>query len=279
MHPLDGPYLKLLRAKQHLKAIQTLAEWLKKNHPYRIVQGVVGEGHAREHVVRIEQTGELTPDLSLLVGDFCNELRSALDHLLWQLWLLQYPTFSEKVYFPICDCVTQFRSNAPRNIGPRKIAGMVSSLTDNQIANIEGLQPYRTGNPILSILRDVNDHDKHRLIQVIVVAPRGYKIVVTFDQSSALIQIPKPKQIPVTVYRGTKIESGTIFARFPLNSISEGTKVNVRSEIISDFAFEGSKSADGKLVKNTLNAMFIEVRRIINLFEPEFASFGVSKFK
>lgn len=277
MHQMDGSYLKLRRAKQHLEAIQKIAEGLKKDHPYRIIQEVVGDGQTREHLVKIEQTGELTPDLSLLVGDFCNNLRSALDHLIWQLWVLQYPEFSERVYFPICDCESNFRRNAPRNIGPRKIDGVSANLTGNQRAIIERQQPYRRGNPILLVLRDVNNYDKHRLVQVIGIAPHSYNIDVTFDQSNAPIKVPSPQQIPVTVYRGTKIKSGAIVARFPLNSISKGTEVYVRTEIIVDYAFDGSKSADGKLVTATLLAMFDEVSHIVTLLETEFS--GTSTFK
>lgn len=160
MHPLDGTFLKLSRAKYHFKVVDDLVERIKKREPYQIVDEVVQNGQTRERVLRFKQVEDIPPDVSLLIGDICNNLRSALDHLLWQLWLLKYPSFDKSVSFPICDSRVAFNNKSTTR--------HIKELSAIQRAAIESLQPYKTGNKALSFLRDVNNSDKHRIIQVIL---------------------------------------------------------------------------------------------------------------
>jgi hypothetical protein len=282
MHPLDSSFLKLSRARYHFQAINDLIEGFFKRDPCDIVDTIEINGNKREHVLRFKQLEAIPTDAPLIIGDICNNLRSALDHLLWQLWMLQYPTFDERVFFPITDCEDAFQTNAPGNIGPRKAKSVGSnriSLTYDQRANIERLQPYKTGNPALSFLRDLNSSDKHRLIQAIFFIGEVNSLSLTADTTNVILQIPLPTQIPVQIVNKIKVEHDTILYRVPVNNFSRGTKVQVKSRGHLQFAFEGSKTANGQIIYDTLEAMISEVMRIIVLFEPEFARFGVSQFK
>lgn len=270
MHPLDGSFLKLRRADEHLQVINDLMQGFLKRKPYRIITDFVGQGQTRECLLRFEQLEDLPSDLPLLIGDACNNLRSALDHLLWQLWLLKEPAFDRAVYFPICDSEATFKRDSPRNI---------KDLSDVQRAAIESLQPYKTGNAALSFLRDVNNSDKHRLIQIIFLVGNIRKVTITTDSTRALVQVPMPKDIVFNKVHHTKVVHGAILARIPLNRFSRGTNVNVKSTATVEFAFEDSKTANGQLVDMAINAMLSEVSRAIVLFEPEFAKFGTSKFE
>jgi len=252
-----------------------------KRKPYRISDNVVRNGNRRERVLRLEKLDDIPVKLPMLIGDACNNLRSALDHLVWQLWILQYPTFDESVYFPICDCESAFRSDSPGNIGPRKAKSVGSdriSLPDNQRAIIESLQPYKTRNPALSFLRDVNNSDKHRLIQVISLIGDVKKLRVAANTTSALLEVPLPRQIAIKRIHNAKVEGDTILARIPLNSFSRGTQVRVQSYATINFAFQGCRTAHGQIIYESINAMLSEASRAVSLFEPEFASFGTSEY-
>jgi hypothetical protein len=281
MHPLDGTFLKLHRADEHLQVVNELMQGFLKRKPYRISDNVVRNGNRRERVLRLEKLDDIPVKLPMLIGDACNNLRSALDHLVWQLWILQYPTFDESVYFPICDCESAFRSDSPGNIGPRKAKSVGSdriSLPDNQRAIIESLQPYKTRNPALSFLRDVNNSDKHRLIQVISLIGDVKKLRVAANTTSALLEVPLPRQIAIKRIHNAKVEGDTILARIPLNSFSRGTQVRVQSYATINFAFQGCRTAHGQIIYESINAMLSEASRAVSLFEPEFASFGTSEY-
>lgn len=271
MHPLDGSFLKLNRAKHHFKAADELMQGFNNRKPYEIVTSFEGKGQARECFLRLKEVEAIPIDLSLLIGDICNNLRSALDHLLWQLWLLIDPTFDGNVYFPICDSPSTFNTNSPRDIG---------GLPDTQKTVIGGLQPYRTKNPALSILRDVNNCDKHRLIQIIGLMVDINRLIVTPAPITAKLKIPMPPRIPIEILsKSVKVENGATIARIPLDSSRLGTEVRVQSTTNIKFVFSGSKTADGKHIRPTLGGIILEVARILELFESEFAQFGVSEFK
>jgi len=200
MHPLDGSFLKLRRADEHLQVVNALMQEFIKRKPYRINDTFVRNGNTKERLLRFEQLEDIPTKLPMLIGDACNNLRSALDHLLWQLWILQYPTFDESVYFPIYDSEVAFERGSPSNMGPIKAKSVGHeriSLTDNQRAIIKSLQPYKTSNPVLSFLRDVNNSDKHRLIQVIFLIGDVTNLRLTADTTSALLEVPLPRQIPI----------------------------------------------------------------------------------
>jgi hypothetical protein len=257
-----------------------MQEFIKRK-PYRINDNVVRKGNARERVLRLEQLEDIPIKLPLLIGDTCNNLRSALDHMLWRLWILQYPTFDERVSFPICDSERTFETTGLSNIGPtsaKSVGGERITLTDNQRAIIKSLQPYKTGNPALSFLRDVNNSDKHRLIQVIFLIGDVTNLRLTADTTSALLEVPSPRQILVQRIHNTRVEDGTILARIPLSSFSRGTKVRVQSRATVNFAFQGCGTADGQIIHESINAMLSEASRAVSLFEPEFATFGTSEY-
>jgi hypothetical protein len=272
MHPLDGSFLKIRRARYH---IDTANEFMKRffnRKPYKIIDRVERDGQARYRILRFEQQRDIPPEIALSIGDICNNLRSALDHLLWQLWLLNDPSFDRIVFFPICDTEDIFKT--------KRIWGFIKGLSDVQRTILESLQPYKTGKPALSWLRDVNNSDKHRLIQIIYEVVNVDRLRITIDDSTALLKVPMPPIIPfIKILPNSKVENGTELARIPLNNLSRGTHVRVQSHAFVNFAFEGSNTAHGKIVKDSVDSMFFEVSRVVALFEPEFSNFGVSQFK
>jgi len=271
MHPLDGSFLKLRRAKEHFKAVDDAIQGLKKRKVYRLVGGVVGQGKTRQYLVRFHQSEPLPADLPLIIGDGCSNLRSALDHLIWQLHVLQAPSFRRNVKFPIWDKESLFDKNAPRDI---------RDLTDRQRTTIESLQPYRTRQYGLSLLRDANDTDKHRLMQIVSLRGQFQCIDIRFDQSKARLRVPLTIRPTVRMIpRGAEIKDGAIVAWISLNRVSQGTDMYVHDILDIDYAFTGGKVTKLALITPSLILMVSEVSRTISSLESEFASFGVSTFK
>jgi hypothetical protein len=111
----------------------------------------------------------------VVLGDVLHNFRSALDHLVWQLVLLNGKKGSTDNQFPICDhgamywSIRKDGSPSMRESRPRNVA-------DEHKAIIDGYRPYRTrhlaANRIeaLAGLRDLSNYDKHRLVHVALFA-------------------------------------------------------------------------------------------------------------
>ncbi len=64
---------------------------------------------------RMTNVGEFTPYFSVVVGDVIHNLRSALDHLAWQLVILDGGQPNDSTQFPIYESATNAGGN-PRNV-------------------------------------------------------------------------------------------------------------------------------------------------------------------
>lgn len=256
MHPLDEVSLKLEWANHHLETLQQAIQAWRKQRPYEIVGNIVHEGDVRKYLLTAKVSIPIHSDFSLLVGDICNNARSALDYTLWQLWLLTDPAFDGIVYFPICDSLGEFNKRAKKDI---------RGLTAKQRAIIEELQPYNTGSKAFSILRDLNNSDKHRRIQFFAVTAK----TETFEIET-LKGYPAVGPVRYRIAERVEIKDGAILAelQFPPNFI--GTKVQVNTDFSFTMAFRGSKSADGLNVDTTLQGCIAAVHDALLQLEGEF---------
>src|SRR6185437_8389983 len=100
----------------------------------------------------------------LLFGDFIHNLRSALDHLVYGVAVSQKAALSvdekRSLQFPICNKGNSFDAQRYR----------IAPLSQAVRTAIESVQPYNrrhpTHPPLLALLRDFDDWDKHRIIKI-----------------------------------------------------------------------------------------------------------------
>ena len=95
------------------------------------------------------------------VGEVAYNLRSGLDHLVWQLVLANEETPDTRTEFPIFRKESDYRESAGRKLW---------GLTDSQLQTVEGLQPFRDEisiGPHLWMLRAICNIDKHRHLNVV----------------------------------------------------------------------------------------------------------------
>lgn len=178
---LGGVWAKIARAKAHREALdkhisRTFAR--KENHP-RI--GIKFDPEARQSVLYVSRMKDVSPALeqtALIAGDLINNLRSALDHLTYQIAVkCTRDSVRSRPQFPICDFRRRnrgrgFLDHAYRKGDLREVRGYW--------ARLESFQPYRGRNyePNLSLrlLRDYNNRDKHNLLIPSVALPSRYTI-------------------------------------------------------------------------------------------------------
>ena len=89
--------MKVERAATHLKELQAICARFKAN-PYTISEK--DDEERRLHIVTVSLR-EMPADVPIFVGEYVHSLRSALDHLAWQLGLLSGRTPSRSSCFPI----------------------------------------------------------------------------------------------------------------------------------------------------------------------------------
>jgi hypothetical protein len=154
---LNGAKLKAKWAWLHITHAQrTISEFMGANpKPYKISTKVDPQTRElRYYLARVESPPEV---LSLIIGDALFNLRSALDHLAQQFYLLGSGTTtpSARTQFPICESAKEYADQSPN-----RLKGMRQDAVDF----IDATKPYKGGNDELWRLNKLNNIDKHRLL-------------------------------------------------------------------------------------------------------------------
>jgi hypothetical protein len=109
----------------------------------------------------------LTERWSLMIGDAIHCLRCVLDHLIYAIAIHESgqdpPPKGDALQFPICDSSNKFAGERERRL--KTISSPVRAV-------IESLQPYNRPHPdlppLLSLIRDFDNMDKHKLLTLAV---------------------------------------------------------------------------------------------------------------
>jgi hypothetical protein len=167
---LGGVFAKLDRADEHLESLETEVARFLYGNPYEVVGELNREESAWYFILRIHRAPPVR--ISTIIGDIAHNLRSALDHLVWQLVLASGGNPREQNAFPICLYRDTWRKAAPR-----RLAGLRSPTA---VAEIQRLQPYlrrhASGAPVrhpLAVLNRISNIDKHRLMLPAIGALEG----------------------------------------------------------------------------------------------------------
>lgn len=165
--------MKLVRADEHLKALNDEVAAFLQIRPYEVVtQQDVPGGNIRAHVVYRHAPPDL---LFMLIGDVLYNLRSALDHLAWSLAGTRANSSTE---FPIFIDGTRFRAtehgNPMRGSGLLKMHDMPTPAQNI----IESLQPYRGAHGLpesepLWLLQQLGIEDKHHTLNLVAARVEG----------------------------------------------------------------------------------------------------------
>ena len=130
-------------------------------HKYEVVREHNAELGLDVLRMKIMGAPPLPNDFALLVGEFSNSLRGALDHLVWA-FITGTPKGHKRIEFPIFDTQGQFEAERNKKIGLLPVAAQ---------DEIKRLQPYHAGDkshshPLWRVHRLATSH-KHRHIVII----------------------------------------------------------------------------------------------------------------
>lgn len=180
MADLKDPRGKVERAEEHLKALDRDILAFQRDNPCRVRH--YEDLDKALYIVR-SYLPIVPQRFGLIAGDAIHNLRSALDHLVWQLALTKPERPFDRTEFPIVA------KDTPENRAYFK--RVTQSVPDEALPIIKELQPYQRGarykdDPLWQLDKLWNI-DKHRVIPVHgirmnIKAPRGATPeLLTFD--------------------------------------------------------------------------------------------------
>jgi hypothetical protein len=198
MASLESVRLKLLRANEHFNAIvELLGEFSIGQCEF------IAEEEKATHMGFMRVHLPKPPDqLSLMVADFLFNVRSALDHLVWQLVLANPPNAPNgKTAFPICS--------SPKTFEDAKKRKRLDGVSETAKALIETFQPYDGRTQTLRTLSTLHETDKHQTFNLVTAVASDTFIDWTSGDTS-LIQM---------FIGGEELRDGEIFGgvKMPLN--------------------------------------------------------------
>jgi hypothetical protein len=181
---------------------------------------------------------------SIIIGEIVHNLRSALDHLAWQLVKANGEKPDRNTGFPIFS-EDPFADNASEKALERW-ERMTRGMHSADIAILKGFQPYNTGdqaNPLF-ILNSISNRDKHREVQFTQNVVRYTKVDFTNKRDCELEPLMEP-------YRGT-FEDSTVVLHYRVIPTGDKPHVQVEAECSFNIAFRYPRTIAGFSVEEAL---------------------------
>ncbi|HEX9896602.1 MAG TPA: hypothetical protein VGA85_02950 [Dehalococcoidales bacterium] len=267
MHSLDSPRLKITRAKDEINRLGLMQDAFLANTHYSVVRAEKNLVSGKD-VLRIKIDGS-PPSLEwgVYIGEIAHNLCSALNHLVYQLALLNSSNKPETVagdkrlQFPIFLTEPEFKAKWGES--------MIKLLKPEHKASIKRLQPYNSSgssllktidltkwsgcNSPLFWLKEINNADKHRIIQVVGIRPSSFGAIYWGERTN-----------PFTYGGFSILEDGAKFGE-------ADSDVQVDTQLHPLIAFaDGCEAVINRPVCLLLDLVATTVSEIVDSFASEF---------
>jgi hypothetical protein len=178
---------KLRRAQFHREALGRLVESDFREPQRRVRLKATLDQASGFHVFEIAavpELGDLVEDVCLITADFVHNLRSALDHLAWQLACKMQaglPSDPDIVYFPVCTGFSRKGRLGHRNPTYIDAADWLRLHELQPCKGLNGRPDSWSGEYIhqLELLDKLWNHDKHRYLPVVLLTSEQFSTVPT----------------------------------------------------------------------------------------------------
>lgn len=259
-HPLDACRAKVQRARFHVAELRQAILKDIESAPYRVV------GHSNEATSEVIIVAEANPTFTgipihvpLIAGEAAHQLRSALDHLVWQLVAVNtgLPPSGNKSGFPI------FRAEAGY---VKRAAAMIAGVSDEAAHRIRSAQPFLAGanaDRVLTwVLQELNNADKHRLIPVTIDHTSVVHVHLRKRDGTVIEVLAVQEELREPLSHGVEI------VRLPVAAIEDGDSLDV--PFAFDVAFERIGGVERHPATQLLDEIVNYVERLIESFEADF---------
>jgi hypothetical protein len=149
---------KVERAKKHILDLEIARDRFIETEPYVIEPE--RNPQTGNYIFRVTKLQPPPHDIGLIAGDVAHNLRSALDHLAYQLVLVNKETPNRSTEFPIFDDAARYVAHSHR-----KIKLMSQSAQDA----IKATKPYRGRSNSLWLIHTMDIADKHHTLLVALI--------------------------------------------------------------------------------------------------------------
>jgi hypothetical protein len=234
-HRLAGAVEKFNRSKEQFDELRAEMEMFFNSEPKP--HSSIGEFDtgAWEWVERFQIRRAPPLRFGVIFGDCLHNLRSCLDHVIWQVTLLDGGTPDDQTQYPIAShSEAQFNRMAGRRI---------PGLTAKHRAMVKKTQPYHrvdkaSAHP-LAMLAALSNADKHQVVHA-AYNIANYDASATLDRllESAQHEGPSPVEGWWLATRGSRLEHGTPWFRIVWRREEKPPReVKVTGNLTSEIAF------------------------------------------
>jgi len=267
---LTGPRLRIERVESQVGALETeIRDWLEiVDYPFVVAEYL---DDIERYALRVsDDCVHRLPDpmWGIAVGEIAHNLRSALDGLAWQLGLWNRKRQRElltpfpKLSFPIMTSTGTLRTVAANDARVHSV--LKDRLHPDHAKRVLNLQPYRRGNGgarnVLALLEELNNSDKHRLLQVVTV--RGIAVGYAFPAGVSTLDAYR---FDLKRPLGPGVKVGSI-----RRDLGYGSHPDHFGPMYDVAFWEGCKAVKRRSVAPLLNQMATAVGAVIELFARDF---------
>ncbi len=256
---IEAIRVKVDRARRRLNELSEELSAFAATGPYKVE--TKRDPSTRRLIYFLSHVAEPPTAIRVLAGEILQSVRSALDHLAYQLVQVGTGTpgpFTH-VYFPICADAAKYASQKRS-----KTHGMRASA----LAAIDSIQPYRGGNDILWQLDKLNNIDKHRLL---IAVGSAYHSVDVLPSAVAPMSLVAPEALKAfesmelflePADRMCPLKPGDeLFIDMP---DAEPRNTKFRFEV----AFNEVDVCEGLPIYDTVRRALEEAQRVVTVLEP-----------
>ena len=235
---LSSVKAKLSRAIEHAKSVEDEIRSWGNTDPFFLTYEVNSDS-TRYSVIHRFKPGAIAPEIerwSLIVADSVHNFRCALDHLVYAVAVAESreepPPWADKLMFPICDDESGFNYEVEKR-------GRLGTISKPMRAVFELFQPYKRPYPrlppVLSMLRDFENSDKHKLLRVLFTALSSGNVGFFGPSGGA--------QATLWAYKG-EVKDGAEIAAFTFDRPTPNMKFD-RVEFLLIFAMKHKEVTGG----------------------------------
>lgn len=258
-----GIYVKVERAKKHVRDLEALVEGFFESSPYEIV--VQDQPDTGDRVFRVKILHQPPLEWGAIVGDVVHNLRATLDLLVCELVRGEGNTVTDTTGFPIAKGANEFKSGYLRK---------VQGAPKEAIRLIKRLKPYKGGNEPLFWLHRLDIADKHRVL--ITVGSAHENVIIDFgamhrhlfagtDVGFDLSEIPSMPLALEPADTQWPLEDGTEIYRVTATARSSHQDEN--TQFTFGIAFGEGEVVQGEPLIPTLHHLIDFVEKVIDIFD------------
>jgi len=146
---------KIDRAKQHMSELQDEIQFYFDSKPYSV--GTKRDPKTKRLIYYVTGVKVIPEKVNLISGDIIQNLRSALDHLAYELFIKESggTVSGHRVYFPIEKDAQTYENDKNRK---------TNGISAEAKLLIDSVKPYKGGSDVLWRIHELNNLDKHRLL-------------------------------------------------------------------------------------------------------------------